>query len=328
MGRRAFLCGLTLGTLAAPLAAGAQQAEHVYRVGAPWASSRERLTYLIEALEEGLRERGYVEGRNLRIQHRFADLKRERIPLLATELANLNVDVFVVGTDRTAAAVQQVTRKIPIVMANAEDPVGAGLIKSLARPGGNITGLTVVPGPEIYGKNLDILREVLPRGSRIAILFNPTSRINLDYLKVTEEASRQLGVTLVPTGVRGVEDLEGAFAVMKQRRAIGFVVLGEALFVSNRQRVNQVAERNGLASMWPVREGVDTGGLMSYGTNLPDLFRRAAIYVDKILKGAKPADLPVEQPTKFELVINLKTAKALGLMIPQSLLLRADHVIQ
>jgi putative ABC transport system substrate-binding protein len=328
MDRRTFLGTLAGGLLAAPLAAEAQQAEHMYRVGVLWQSSQERLNFLIQALEEGLRERGYLEGRNLRVEHRFADLKRERIPLLATELANLNVDVFVVAVDRTAVAVQQVTRKIPIVMVNAEDPVGAGLVKSLARPGGNITGLAIAPGPEIYGKNLDLLREVLPQGSDIAILFNPTSRINLVYLKATEEASRQLGVTLVSSGVRGVEDLEQAFAVMKQRRATGFVVLGETLFVSNRQRLNQLAARNGLASMWPVREGVDTGGLMSYGPNLPDLFRRAAIYVDKILKGSRPGELPMEQPTKFELVINLKTARALGLTIPSSLLLRADQVIE
>jgi ABC-type uncharacterized transport system substrate-binding protein len=328
MDRREFVGALGLAVLAAPLAARAQPAQKVYRVGVPWQSSRERVIYLIQALDRGLREHGYVEGRNLSIEHRFADLKRERVPALAAELAELNVDVFVVGVDRTAVAVKQVTTKIPIVMANAEDPIGAGLVKSLARPGGNITGLTIVPGPEIYGKNLDLLREVLPQGSRIAILFNTTSRINLIYLGASEEAARKLGVALVPTGLRGVEDFGQAFATMKQGRAKGFVVLGETLFVSHRQRLNDLAARNGLASMWPVREGVDAGGLMSYGTNLPDLFRRAAIYVDKILKGARPGDLPMEQPTRFELVINLKTAKALGLTIPPSLLLRADEVIQ
>jgi putative tryptophan/tyrosine transport system substrate-binding protein len=327
MDRREFVGALGLAVLAAPLAAQAQPAQKMYRIGVPWQSSRERVIDLIRALEHGLREHGYVEGRNVSIEHRFADLKRERVPALAAELAELNVDVFVVGVDRTAVAVKHVTTKTPIVMANAEDPVGAGLVESLARPGGNITGLTIVPGPEIYGKNLELLREVLPQGSRIAILFNTTSRINSVYLGASEEAARKLGLALVPTGLRGVEDFDQAFATMKQKRVKGFVVLGETLFVSNRQRVNELAARSRLASMWPVREGVDAGGLMSYGTNLPELFRRAAIYVDKILKGARPGDLPMEQPTRFDLVINLKTAKTLGLAIPPALLLRADQVL-
>jgi putative ABC transport system substrate-binding protein len=327
MDRREFVGALGLAVVAAPVAAQAQPAQKMYRIGVPWQSSRERVIDLIRALEHGLREHGYVEGRNVSIEHRFADLKRERVPALAAELAELNVDVFVVGVDRTAVAVKHVTTKTPIVMANAEDPVGAGLVESLARPGGNITGLTIVPGPEIYGKNLELLREVLPQGSRIAILFNTTSRINSVYLGASEEAARKLGLALVPTGLRGVEDFDQAFATMKQKRVKGFVVLGETLFVSNRQRVNELAARNRLASMWPVREGVDAGGLMSYGTNLPELFRRAAIYVDKILKGARPGDLPMEQPTRFDLVINLKTAKTLGLAIPPALLLRADQVL-
>ena len=183
-------------------------------------------------------------------------------------------------------------------------------------------------GPEIYGKNLELLKEVLPKGARIATLLNAASPINAHYLKTTEEAARKLGVSLVPAEVCSVNDFEKTFAMMKQRHSRGFVVLGKSLFTRNSRRVNELALRNGLASMWPLREGVDTGGLMSYGTNVVDLFRRAATYVDKILKGADPADLPMEQPTKFELVINLKTAKALGLTIPQSLLQRADEVIQ
>ena len=327
MNRRAFFT-LTLGLVAAPLGAEGQQAGKVYRVG--WLGSTNPIVGapFLAAFRDGLRERGYVEGQNLIIEYRATDGYGERLPGLARELANSNVDVFVVGVNRSAVAAQQATTKIPIVMAAAEDPVGVGLVKSLARPGGNITGLTVVAGPEIYGKNLELLKEVLPKGARIATLFNAASPINAHYLKTTEEAARKLGVSLVPAEVRSVNDFEKTFAMMKQRHSRGFVVLGESLFTRNSRRVNELAVRNGLASMWPLREGVDTGGLMSYGTNVVDLFRRAATYVDKILKGADPADLPMEQPTKFELVINLKTAKALGLTIPQTLLQWEDQVIE
>ncbi len=230
---------------------------------------------------------------------------------------NLNVDVLVTGINRNAVALQQATTKIPIVMAVAEDPVSAGLVKSLARPGGNVTGVTV-PGPEIFGKNLELLKEVLPREARIAILFNATSPIKARYLKAAENSARKLRASLLPTGVRSVDDFERAFATMKQEHAAGLLVLGEGLFYGNRQTINDLAARNGLATMWASGDGVDTGGLMSYGANLIDLYRRVAIHVDKVLKGTNPAALPMEQPTTFELVINLKTARALGLTIPPS----------
>jgi len=319
---------LTLSLALALLAAEAQQAGKVPRIGYLNPGSATTQHRILEAFKQSLRDQGYIEGQNVAIESRFAEGRWERVPALATELANLDVDVFVVNVNRTAVAVQQATTKTPIVMAVAEDPVGVGLVKSLARPGGNITGVTIVAGPELYGKNLELLREVLPKGARIAVLFNTTSQINSRWLTATEEAARKLGVRLVPTGVRSAEDFEQAFALMTQGHARGFVVLGEPLFFVNPRRLTDLAVQSGLASMWPVREGVDAGGLMSYGANVPDLYRHAATYVVKILKGAKPADLPMEQPTKFALIINLKTAKALGLTIPQSLLLRADEVIQ
>jgi putative ABC transport system substrate-binding protein len=326
--RRRFLLTSLAGALAAPLAAGAQLGGKVWRVGVPFGQTRETSASFIRGLEDGLRDRGYLGGRNLTVEYRFAEFKPERIPVFAAELVKLNVDVFVVGVDRNAVAVQQVTTKIPIVMAAAEDPVGAGLIKSLARPGGNVTGVTVVTGPEIFGKNLELLKEVLPKGARIAILFSATSPINALYLKATEGAALRLGVRLVPTGVRTAGDLERAFAVMRREQAMGFVVLGEPLLIGNSRQINDLASRSGLASMWPIRDGADAGGLMSYGASVSDLYRQAANYVDKIFRGANPGDLPMEQPTKFELLINLKTAKALGLTIPPSLLARADQVIE
>jgi putative ABC transport system substrate-binding protein len=328
MNRRTFLCGLTLGTLSAPLAGGAQQTAKVAKIGYLSPGSATAAAQLFDAFKQGLREHGYIEGQNIVIETRFAEGRMEQLPVLAAELVNLDVDVFVVGVNRVAVAVLQANTKIPIVMAVAEDPVGVGLVKSLARPGGNITGLTIVTGPEFGGKVLELLRDALPKRARIAILFNATSAMNAHWLKAIEEAAPKLRVRLVPTGVRSAEDFEEAFALMKRGGATGFFVLGEPLFFSNIRRLNDLAVQSGLAAMWPFREGVDTGGLISYGASLPDLFRRAATYVDKILKGAKAADLPMEQPTRFELVINLKTAKALGLTIPQSLLLRADQVIE
>jgi putative tryptophan/tyrosine transport system substrate-binding protein len=316
------------GLLAAPLAAEAQQPGKVYRVGVLFSGSRQSSMALIRAFGEGLREHSYAEGRNLSIEHRFAESRAERVPRLAAELAKLNVDVIVTSVDRWAIAVRQAAANIPIVMTTAEDPVGAGLVKSLAHPGGNVTGVAIVAGPEIYGKNLELLKEILPKGASIAILFNPDSAINARYLRAIQEAARALDVTLIPTGVRRVEDFEPAFVRMKREQTAGVVILGEPLFGSNRRRLADLALRSGLASSGPHRDYVDTGGLVSYGANQPDLWRRAATYVDKILKGAKPGDLPVEQPTKFELVFNMKTAKALGLTIPQSVLLRADELIQ
>jgi putative tryptophan/tyrosine transport system substrate-binding protein len=323
--RRTFLASTGTLLLAAPLAAEAQQAGKVAKIGYLTASPVGDL----DAFKQALVEHGYIEGRNLAIESRSAEGRVERLSLLATELAHLNVDVFLVTVNRVAVAVREVAPQIPIVMTRAEEPVRLGLVKSLARPGGNITGIAVVAGAEVYGKNLELLTAVLPGRARIAALFNTTSSVNVLWLKATEEAAGKLGVRLVPTGVRSPEDFERAFALMKQAEATGFVVLGEPLFFGpNSRRVNDLALRGGLASMWPLRDGVDAGGLMSYGTHVSDAYRSAAAYVAKILRGAQAGDLPMEQPTKFQLVINLKTAKALGLTIPQSFLQRADEIIQ
>jgi putative ABC transport system substrate-binding protein len=327
MDRRTFLAGTGAVFLAAPRAVEAQQAGKVAKIGYLTGSSVGRS---LDAFKQALGEHGYIEGRNIAIESRSAEGRVERLSPLATELAYLNVDVFLVTVNRVAVAVREVAPKIPIVMTAAEEPVRLGLVKSLARPGGNITGIAIVAGAEIYGKNLELLKAVLPGTARIAALFNTASSVNALWLKAAEDAAHKLGVRLVPTGVRSPEDFEQAFALMKQAEVAGFVVLGEPLFFGgpNSRRVNDLALRSGLASMWPLRAGVDEGGLMSYGTHMPDAYRSAAAYVAKILRGAQPGDLPMEQPTKFELVINLKTAKALGLTIPPSLLGRADEIIQ
>jgi len=283
-----------------------------------------------EAFTQGLRELGYIEGENIAIEQRYAEGRLEQLPALAAELTSLHVDVFVVNVNIVAQAVQQITTTTPIVMTTAQEPVAFGLAKSLARPGGNLTGLAVVPGAEFYGKVLELLKEALPPGARIGVLFNPTSTVHALWLHATQEAARGSGVTLVPAGVRSAEDFAQALAVMQHGNATGFVVLGDALFIccGNNTRINELAVRSGLAAMWDIRSGAEAGGLMSYGATVFDRFRRAATYVDKILKGANPSDLPMEQPMKFELVINLKTAKALGLTIPPHILFQADEVIQ
>ena len=325
----ALIVIIVLAILVAPLAAMAQPAGKVPKIGVLNSSSATAITREFEAFMQGLRELGYIEGQNITIEQRYAEGKVEQLPALAAELATLNVDVFVVNVNRVAEAVQQTTTQLPIVMIAAEEPVHFGLAKSLARPGGTITGVAVVSSPEIYGKILELLIEILPPGTRIGVLFDTTSAVNALWLRATEEAARALRVSLVPTGVRSVEDFEHALAVMQQGNATGFVVLGGSLVLSsNRERINDLAVRSGLASMWPTRQGVEAGGLMSYAATVRDRYHRAAAYVDKILKGVNPGDLPMEQPMKFELVINLKTAKALGLTIPPPLLMLADEVIR
>jgi putative ABC transport system substrate-binding protein len=239
--------------------------------------------------------------------------------------------VFVVTTNSAAQAVQQITTTIPIVMTTAQEPVGLGLVQSLAHPGGNITGVAVVASPEIYGKNLELLTAVLPQGARIGVLFNPTSSVTALWLHATKEAARGLGVTLVPASAQRAEDFEQAVAVMQHENATGFLVLGgDGLFVccGHNTRINELAVRNGLAAMWDLRSGAETGGLLAYGTPSLERWRRTATYVAKILQGANPADLPMEQPMQYELVINLKTAQALGITIPPILLFQADEVIR
>ncbi len=325
--RRAFIAG-ALGFLTAPLAAEAQQTRKIPRVGVLGGQSPEDSPAPpILALRQGLRELGYVEGQNVAIEWRWAHGKLERFPDLAAELVKLKVDIIVAATVPGVQAAQKATRTIPIVMGFVSDPVAFGLVSSLARPGGNTTGLGV-PTPEISGKRLQLLREVSPTVGRVAVLSDPSQPgISVD-LKGTEVAARALSVQLQVAEARSTGELDRAFAAIARERVAGIVVLPSTVLYASRVRIAQLAAKHRLPTSGWAREFPEAGCLMSYGANLPDVARRAAYFVDKILKGAKPADLPVEQPTKFELVINLKTAKALGLTIPPSLLQRADEIIQ
>ncbi len=321
---------LTGGIVAAPFTAEAQQAAKIARIGYLVLNLAAN-PHLTEAFRQGLRDLGYVEGRNVVIEYRDAEGKFERLPALAAELVALKVDVIVVaGGTLVALAAKQATRTLPIVFTPAADPVESGLVTSLARPGGNVTGLSIL-APELVGKCLEQLKQAVPRVSRVAVLWQPggvPERTEKDMLKGAEVAARALGVRPQFIEARGPDDFDRAFSDMTKARAGALTVLGSTMFGNERRRLVDLAAKNRLPAVYPWREFVDAGGLMAYGPNVADLYRRAATYVDKILKGAKPGDLPVEQPTKFELVINLKTAKAFGLTIPQSLLLRADEVIR
>jgi putative ABC transport system substrate-binding protein len=330
MERRTFMAMLTGGIVAAPLVAEAQQAAKVARIGYLTGTNLSVSPHLHEAFRQGLRDLGYVEGRNLVIEYRDAEGKFERFPALAAELVALKVDVIVAPNVLAALAAKQATRILPIVFASASDPVASGLVTSLARPGGNITGLSIL-APELVGKCLEQLKQAVPGVTRVAVLWQPGGqgeRTEKDMLKEAEVAARARGVRLQIVEVRGPADFDRAFSDMTRARAGALTLFGSVMFFIERRRLVDLAAKNRLPAVYGLRDYVDAGGLMSYGANVADLFRRAAAYVDKILKGAKPGDLPVEQPTKFELVINLKAAKALGLTIPQSLLLRADEVIQ
>jgi len=330
MDRRRFIGTIASGLLATPLAAEAQQAAKAARIGY-LANVPAANPHLHEAFRQGLRDLGYVEGRNVAIEVRSAEGKPERFPALAAELVALKVDVIVAagGTLATLAA-KQATRTLPIVFTGDADPVANGFVTSLSRPGGNVTGLSVLQ-PELVGKGLEQITQAVPGVRRVAVLWQPggwSEGTGKDILKGAEVAARTLGVQLQFVEVRGPADFDRAFSDMTRAHAGAVTVLANTMFFGERRRLVDLAARNRLPAMYGVREYVDAGGLMAYGPSLADLFRRAATYVDKILKGAKPADLPVEQPTKFELVINLKTAKDLGLTIPQSVLARADEVIQ
>jgi putative tryptophan/tyrosine transport system substrate-binding protein len=327
--RRVFIGTLAGGLVAAPLAAEAQQAAKIARIGY-LGFNLTASPHLPEAFLQGLHDLGYVEGRNVVIEYRDAEGKPERLPALAAELVALKVDVILAPGTPQALAAKQATRTLPIVFGAAADPVGSGLVTSLARPGGNVTGLSVLT-PELVGKRLELLKQAVPGVSRVAVLWHPGNygeRTEQDMLKEAEVAGRALGVRLQFLEARGPGDLDRAFSDMTRARAGALTVVPSAMLFGERRRLVDLAAKNRLPAVYQWREGVDAGGLMSYGPDFADLFRRAATYVDKILKGAKPADLPVEQATKFDLVINLKTAKTLGLTIPPSLLQRADEVIQ
>jgi putative ABC transport system substrate-binding protein len=283
-----------------------------------------------KAFRQGLRDLGYVEGRNVVIEDRDAEGKFERLPALAAELVALKVDVIVAPNTAAALAAQQATKTIPIVFAVAADPVTSGLVTSLARPGGNVTGSSIL-APELVGKRLELLTQAVPGVSRVAVLWQPGGAgegTEKDMLKGAEVAASALGVRLQFVEARGPADVDRAFSEMTRARAGALTVLPSAMFGSQRRRLVDLAAKNRLPAVYTSREFVDAGGLMAFGPNQADLYRGAATYVDKILKGAKPGDLPVEQPTTFELVINLKAAKAVGLTIPQSVLARADHIVE
>ena len=328
MNRRAFLATLAGGLLAAPLAAGAQQVGKVYRIGYLSAGSDTANPRVREAFRQGLRELGWVEGQNIIIEYRWAEGRFDRLPGLAAELVRLKVDVLVAAPTPAALAAKNATGTIPIVGMSLTDPIGLGLVASLARPGGNVTGVSYSVGAEIFGKDLELLKEVVPRVRRVAVLSNPASPARPLTISNVKDAARSLGLQLQLLEARGPRDFDGAFAAMAKERVGALLVVTDPAFIPHRARLVDLAVKNRLPSIFTQREDAEAGGLMSYGPRLSDLHRRGATYVDKILKGAKPADLPVEEPTKFELVINLKTAKALGLTIPPSLLQRADQVIE
>lgn len=325
--RRQFLIAAG-ALLAAPLAAKGQEPGKVYRIGLlSILSGPIPLPPPHAAFVNGLRDLGWVEGKNISIEYRYAEGRHDRLPDLAADLVRLKVDLIVASATPPAQAAQKATTTIPIIFAGVVDPVGAQLVSNLARPNANITGLSLF-STELIGKRLELLKEIVPKLSRVAILLNPANASNPLQLRETEAAARSLGVQPQLLEVRVPNDFDRVFEAAMRGRAGAVIVLDDPLTFSERTRIAALAAKHRLPSMYGFGESAEAGGLIAFGTSLPDHFRRAATYVDRILKGVRPADLPVEQPAKFELVINLKTAKALGVQVPQSMLLRADRVIE
>jgi len=324
--RREFVTALVVGALLAWRPAEAQRARKMLRIG--WLSPASAAGGLpnLEALQAGLRELGYIEGQNIAIEARWADGRGERLARLAAELVGLRVDVICTAGTQASGAAKQATSTIPIVFANVAFPEQTGLVKSYARPGGNITGIAFI-GPE-YGKRLQLLKEASPRLSRVALIYNPENPGSVLALEETQRWTPALRIRLEPHGFRGPQGFERVFSAIAAKLPDALMTTADPLIASHRTRIVGFAAKHRLLSMYPTRDFVASGGLMFYGSSIPEMYRRAAVYVDKILKGAKPGDLPVEQPVKFDLVINLKTAKALGLTIPPSVMMRADEVIQ
>ena len=319
---------LILLTVASVHLAEAQQPTKIPRIGVLAAATPATAAHLIEAFKQGLHEHGYVEGQNVALELRFGDGKAEQFPILAAELVRLKVDVILALTNPVIDAVRQATQTIPIVMPAASDPVGAGFVASLARPSGNITGLTGY-SPELNGKRLELLKEAFPKLSRVALLLSPNFPGSALDLKETQSAARSLGLRIQPLEVRDDSDIDRSFKAMIKERADALTMFpGHPVLFVNRKKIVELAANHRLPAMYSLIEFVDAGGLMFYGPDLLAGYRRAADYVDKLLKGAKPADLPVEQPTKFEFVINLKASRRIGLTIPPNVLARADKVIR
>ena len=318
---------VVVALLLAPLAAVAQPSGKPLRIGALWPGSDTAAGPYLHALRHGLSELGLIDGQNIRIENRYAEDSGERLAQLADELVRAEVGLIVAARGQATRAARKATSTIPIVFVAPSDPVGTGIVASLARPGGNVTGLTL-SSPDLGAKRLQLLKEIAPGVSRVAVLWNPTDPGKALEFRETGEGARRLGIALQSFEVKRSADIDGAFTAIAGARPDALVTLAEPLTIAHRGRIIEFVTRSKLPSMFELKEFADDGGLITYGPNLLDLFRRAATYADKILRGAKPADLPVEQPTQFEMVINLKTARALGLAIPQSLLLRAAHVIE
>ena len=325
--RRWFVSSVPVALLGAPLVAAAQSPAKHPRIGYVGAGSPATAGHHARAFVEGLRDHGYVDGQNIAIEYRWAEGKLERLPGLVTDLIRVRVDVLVSSAAPAIRAAKERTSTMPIVMAGVTDPVGLGFVASLGRPGGNITGLAHL-SQDLAGKKLELLKEVVPGLLRVAILWNPNHPGQPRAFKDTQVAAQALQVKLVSVEARNREELEASLSALGKERPQALLEVTDPLTFANRALITEVAARHRLPAMYGFKEFIEAGGLMSYGANFADLFRRAATYVDKILKGAKPGDLPVEQPSKFELAINLKTAKALGLTIPPALLLRADQVIE
>jgi ABC-type uncharacterized transport system substrate-binding protein len=326
---RLLATAVVLLLLAVSLApAAAQPLEKVPRVGFLGPRTRSNDAGLVDAFLQGLRDLGWVEGKTIVIEYRWAEGRSDRLPDLAAELVRLKVDVIFAGNTAVAVAAKNATRTIPIVMATGGDPVGIGLVASLARPGGNVTGLSYGVGMEVVGKGLELLKETVPKVRRVAVLSNPANPSHSLAIETVSDAARAVGVQLQLLEARGPNEFDNAFAAMSRERAETLFVFLDPSFGFHRARLSDLAAKSRIPAMYGSREYPEAGGLMSYGADFRHSFRRSATFVDKILKGAKPADLPIEQPTTFELVINLKTAKLLGLTVPPSRLLRADQVIE
>ena len=327
--KAALIVGLIVVLAVLPLAIEAQQTRKVPHIGflSPSSLSDPRTRTFVEAFRQGLRDLGWIEGQNVTIEYRWAEEKTARLGELARDLASHKVDVMVAATSPAVQAAKDSTTAIPIVMTNAGDAVATGFVTSIARPVGNITGLSMMGG-ELVGKQLEILREVVPGLSRVAVLWNPTNSSNPGQLRHAQDAVRLLGLRLHPLEARGPDDIESAFAAMTREHVGGVIVLLDSMLAANRARIAELAAKNRLPAVYGLADHVKAGGFIAYGPNVADMYRRAAAYADKILKGSKVSDLPVEQPTKFELIVNVNAARALGITIPPSVSARADQLIQ
>lgn len=324
--RRTFLTTLAGALVAVPLAAAAQQPRKVYRIGFLW-DTPAIWPHALEAFRSGLRDLGWIEGQNILIEYRWAEGRFDRLPALVEELVRLKVDLIVAPTSIYTGAAKRATSKIPIVFASHADPINSGHVTSLARPGGNATGLTILMS-ETMAKSLELLKEVLPGLGRVAVIWDPATPSHKPALKAVEDVGPPLGLRVQALGVRDTSEFDGAFSAVVRERAGAVLVLSTPLFMGGARRLAELALVHKLPTMFGPREHVEVGGLLSYSPDRADLYRRAASYVDKILKGANPAELPVQQATKFELVVNLKTARALGLTVPQRVLIRADQILE